>query len=107
MLVSRSRIFLICDFHIDALYFCQIAPDLILNRAKAIENNVLSNNGGLTAAYKSKIRTLYVNLKDKNNPGLRESVVSGSLPVVRFCAMTSQVSIEISQSINKDEFDLC
>lgn len=42
--------------------------------------------------YKNKIRTLYVNLKDKNNPGLRENVVSGNLSVSRFCTMSSQVS---------------
>ncbi|KAH9840168.1 transcription factor S-II, central domain-containing protein, partial [Rhodofomes roseus] len=30
------------------------------------------------------------NLKDKNNPTLRESVVSGDLPVQRYCKMSSQ-----------------
>ena len=44
----------------------------------------------MTAAYKSKIRSLFVNLKDKNNPGLRESVVAGDLAVTRFVKMTSQ-----------------
>ncbi|KAI0710826.1 transcription elongation factor [Earliella scabrosa] len=75
----------------DALVFDSGAPsELILSRAKDIEKTVLNDNGGTTAAYKAKIRSLFVNLKDKNNPGLRESVISGDLPVSRFCKMTSQ-----------------
>ncbi|KAJ3486092.1 hypothetical protein NLI96_g4494 [Meripilus lineatus] len=75
----------------DALAFDSGAPsEQLLTRAKAIESAVLQDNGNTSAAYKSKIRSLYVNLKDKNNPTLRESVVSGDLPVARFCKMTSQ-----------------
>ncbi|KAI0354411.1 transcription elongation factor [Trametes cingulata] len=75
----------------DALVFDSGAPsELIITRAKEIEKTVLNDNGGTTAAYKSKMRSLYINLKDKNNPGLRESVVSGDLPVSKFCKMTSQ-----------------
>ncbi|EKM51072.1 uncharacterized protein PHACADRAFT_263043 [Phanerochaete carnosa HHB-10118-sp] len=74
----------------DALAFDSGAPsEQILGKAKAIEAAALTDNGGVTAAYKAKIRTLFVNLKDKNNPGLRESVVAGDLPVTRFCKMTS------------------
>ena len=43
---------------------------------------------------------MYVNLKDKNNPTLRESVVSGDLPVARFCKMTSQVWSTTKQSVS-------
>ncbi|KAJ3000425.1 hypothetical protein NUW54_g6789 [Trametes sanguinea] len=74
----------------DALVFDSGAPELILTRAKEIEKTVLNDNGGTTAAYKAKIRSLYVNLKDKNNPGLRESVVSGDLAVSKFCRMSSK-----------------
>ncbi|KAL6303618.1 transcription elongation factor [Sparassis latifolia] len=75
----------------DALAFDSGAPtELIFSRAKSIESAVVSEFGGTTAAYKSKIRSLFVNLKDKNNPGLRESVVTGDLPVQKFCKMTSQ-----------------
>ncbi|KAH9895904.1 transcription elongation factor [Cubamyces lactineus] len=75
----------------DALVFDSGAPsDLILQRAKEIEKTVLNDNGGTSAAYKAKIRSLYVNLKDKNNPTLRESVVSGDLAVAKFCRMSSQ-----------------
>ena len=66
--------------------------ELTVSRAKEIEKIVLTDNGGTTAAYKAKIRSLFVNLKDKNNPGLRSSVVSGDLAVSKFCKMSSQVS---------------
>jgi len=75
----------------DALASDSGAPtEQILSRAKAIESTILADNGGVTAAYKAKIRSLYVNLKDKNNPSLRENIVTGDLSVARFCKMTSQ-----------------
>lgn len=69
------------------------ASDLILKRAIAIEAEVEQNCNGTNAEYKAKIRSLFVNLKDKNNPGLRESVVSGDITPTRFSNMTSQVRI--------------
>ena len=81
----------------DALALDSGSPsEQITTRAKGIESAVFNEFGGTTAAYKSKIRSLFVNLKDKNNPGLRESVVSGDLPVQRFAKMTSAVRIYIS-----------
>ena len=81
----------------DALALDSGAPsEQITTRAKGIESAVFNEFGGTTAAYKSKIRSLFVNLKDKNNPGLRESVVSGDLPVQRFAKMTSAVRTYIS-----------
>jgi len=76
----------------DALASDSGAPsDQILSRAQGIEATVLKEfNNKTTAAYKSKIRTLFVNLKDKNNPTLRESVVSGYISVERLCQMSSQ-----------------
>ena len=68
-----------------------IAIDQILSKAKGIEAIIYTDHNGTTAAYKSKIRSLFVNLKDKNNPSLRESFVSGELSVQRFCKMSSQV----------------
>jgi transcription elongation factor S-II len=68
-------------------------------RAKGIEQTILKDNNGVTAAYKAKIRSLFVNLKDKNNPTLRERVVSGDLPVERFCKMTSQVRFRLTPAI--------
>jgi len=64
--------------------------DLILKRAVAIEAEVVKNCYGTNQEYKAKIRSLFVNLKDKNNPGLRESVASGDISATRFSSMTSQ-----------------
>jgi len=64
--------------------------DLILQRARTVEETVCKDCRGTTAAYKSKIRTLFVNLKDKNNPGLRRSVTAGDIPAQTFARMTSQ-----------------
>ncbi|CCL98876.1 uncharacterized protein FIBRA_00883 [Fibroporia radiculosa] len=75
----------------DALASDSGAPsEQIMSRAKSIESTVLAEFSGTTGEYRSKIRTFFVNLKDKNNPGLRESVISGELPVQKFCRMSSQ-----------------
>jgi transcription elongation factor S-II len=76
-------------------YILLVAADLIQKRAEAIERAVYDEHGGTNVQYKNKIRMLFVNLQDKNNPGLRESVVSGDLSVDRFTKMTSAVSIEV------------
>jgi len=64
--------------------------DLILQRARTVEETVCKDCKGTTATYKSKIRTLFVNLKDKNNPGLRRSVTAGDIPALTFARMSSQ-----------------
>lgn len=51
---------------------------------------------GTTPTYKSKIRMLFVNLKDKNNPDLRQSVTAGDVPAQTFARMTSQVRLSYS-----------
>ena len=80
-----------------------IANDLILKRSTAIEHTVFADFGHATnKQYKDKMRSLYLNLKDKNNPGLRESVVSGSLAVSKFCRMSSQVGEELSFYVECD-----
>jgi transcription elongation factor S-II len=74
----------------DALASDSGAPsEQILKPAKAIENCVHSQYSGTTAEYKAKIRSLFVNLKDKNNPSLRESIVSGDLSAEKFSKMSS------------------
>jgi len=75
----------------DGMVYDSGAPvEQILKRAQGLEKAVLQKFGGTTADYKSKIRSLFVNLKDKSNPGLRESVVSGELSVEKLSTMTSQ-----------------
>ncbi|KAJ7235082.1 transcription elongation factor [Mycena haematopus] len=75
----------------DAIASDSGAPvDLLLNKAKAIEAAVFQDLGGTANPYPTKMRSLFVNLKDKNNPGLREAVANGDIPVERFVKMTSQ-----------------
>lgn len=70
---------------------CWLAVELIVEKASGIESATYEHFGGTTAGYKSKIRSLFVNLKDKNNPGLRESIVSGEIPFEKLPTMTSEV----------------
>lgn len=39
--------------------------------------------------YKTKLRSKYLNLKDKNNPQLRGAVLEGSISAKQFCTMTA------------------
>lgn len=84
-LVSRSRTLS------SLLLTPNIASDLIMSRAKAVEAAVFVQFGVVDAGYKGKIRSLFVNLKDKGNPSLRENIVSGDLSAERFSKMTSEV----------------
>ncbi|KAI7954223.1 hypothetical protein MJO28_006770 [Puccinia striiformis f. sp. tritici] len=73
----------------DALIFDSDAPaDLIYDRAIAIELEVDKKND--STGYKNKMRSLIFNLRDKNNPGLRESVVSGEISASKLCVMGPQ-----------------
>ncbi|KAK0502258.1 transcription elongation factor [Armillaria luteobubalina] len=75
----------------DSLAFDSNAPsDLILKRAQAVEKGVYDLRGTADAEYKGKIRSLFVNLRDKGNPSLRESVISGDVPAERLATMTSE-----------------
>ncbi|KAL4062433.1 transcription elongation factor S-II [Scleroderma yunnanense] len=64
--------------------------DMIINRAKGVEQAVYALFGSANPEYKGKIRSLFVNLKDKGNPSLRESIVSGELSPEKFSRMTSE-----------------
>jgi len=68
-----------------------IANDLIAQRAVAVENAVAEELGVNSGGYRAKIRSLFVNLKEKSNPSLRESVVSGDISATKFAKMTSEV----------------
>ncbi len=64
----------------------------ILRKAQAIEQQVLADFGHNTGKeYKDKMRSLFLNLKDKSNPSLREGVVDGDIPVAKLCKMSPQV----------------
>ncbi|KAF8987246.1 RNA polymerase II elongation factor [Haplosporangium bisporale] len=67
--------------------------DRLLKKAINIESVVfqkLSPDGSPSQNYKAKIRSFFMNLRDKNNPKLREAVVDGDVPVEEFCEYTTQ-----------------
>jgi len=75
----------------DALASDSAAPiKQVTDRATRIEGTVFAEFKTSTGGYRGKMRSLYLNLKEKSNPGLRASVVSGDLKVERFCTMTTQ-----------------
>jgi transcription elongation factor S-II len=67
--------------------------DLLMKRAVKIETILFEEFGGVTEGYKNKVRSLILNLKNKKNPGLRESVVSGELSLKDLCTMSIEVSV--------------
>ena len=78
----------------------------MLSISRAVEKSVLELMGGTTAEYKSKIRSLFVNLKDKANPALRASIVDGSLAPEKFARMTSQVRFPFYLLCQNHELDI-
>lgn len=62
----------------------------ILSTALAVETAVFSVSKRTDQSYKTKIRSLYLNLKDKKNPNLRRRVISGDISPERISTMTSQ-----------------
>ncbi|XP_009151083.1 uncharacterized protein LOC103874412 isoform X1 [Brassica rapa] len=67
--------------------------------ASKIELELFKLFEGVNKKYKEKGRSLLFNLKDKNNPELRESVMSGKISPERLCSMTAEelASKELSQ----------
>ncbi|KAF2468206.1 transcription elongation factor [Lindgomyces ingoldianus] len=64
-------------------------PEDVLSVAKATEAAAFANADSLTNdTYKTKIRSLFQNLKNKSNPGLRKRVLSGEITPKRFVIMT-------------------
>ncbi|CAL9165382.1 unnamed protein product [Musa hybrid cultivar] len=64
-----------------------------------IEAELFRLFGGVNKKYKEKGRSLLFNLKDRNNPELRERVLSGAIAPERLCTMTIEelASEELSQ----------
>ncbi|XVF34445.1 hypothetical protein REPUB_Repub18cG0059500 [Reevesia pubescens] len=67
--------------------------------AYQIEAELFKFFGGVNKKYKEKGRSLLFNLKDRNNPELRERVMSGEIPPERLCSMSAEelASKELSQ----------
>jgi len=71
-------------------------PELL---ASKIEAELFKLFGGVNKKYKEKGRSLLFNLKDRNNPELRERVMFGQIPPEQLCSMTAEelASKELSQ----------
>ncbi|RDX61060.1 PHD finger protein 3, partial [Mucuna pruriens] len=67
--------------------------------ASRIEEELFKLFGGVNKKYKEKGRSLLFNLKDRNNPELRERVMFGEIPPEQLCSMTAEelASKELSQ----------
>lgn len=67
------------------------SPDDIIPVARSIESAAFSSHKQETSAsYKAKMRSLYMNLKMKENAELRADVFSGRIEAERFVGMTSE-----------------
>lgn len=65
------------------------APSTIFKRASEVERAAFSEFGPeIAEAYRSKMRSLYQNLKNKSNPALRKRVLTGEIAPERFVVMT-------------------
>ncbi|XP_073050930.1 uncharacterized protein [Primulina eburnea] len=69
------------------------------NVAVKIESELFKLFGGVNKKYKEKGRSLLFNLKDRNNPELRERVMSGEISPEKLCSMTAEelASKELSE----------
>ncbi|KAL6533880.1 hypothetical protein OROHE_013713 [Orobanche hederae] len=69
------------------------------NLAFKIEAELFKLFGDVNKKYREKGRSLLFNLKDRNNPDLRESVMSGEISPERLCSMSAEelASKELSQ----------
>ncbi|XP_050366271.1 uncharacterized protein LOC126784806 [Argentina anserina] len=77
----------------------QVAVQSPEQLAFEIEAQLFKLFGGVNKKYKEKGRSLLFNLKDRNNPELRERVMSGDITPERLCSMTAEelASKELSE----------
>lgn len=61
----------------------------IISLCRSIEVCLFEEFGNTEAAYKAKFRTKYLNLKDKNNNALRQSLRSCRINAEHFCKMSA------------------
>jgi transcription elongation factor S-II len=64
---------------------------IVLKKAENVEKYVYDQFRAVNAQYKSRIRMLVSNLKDKGNPDLKKNVLSGKLDAEEFSKMTAEV----------------
>ncbi|KAJ1941768.1 transcription elongation factor TFIIS [Kickxella alabastrina] len=78
--------------------------EILLQRSSGIELVEFEKaESSITTTYKSKIRSLCLNLRDKKNPDLRNSVVLGIITPKHLCNMTSEEMApkELQMAIDK------
>ncbi|ORY19372.1 transcription factor S-II, central domain-domain-containing protein [Clohesyomyces aquaticus] len=86
-------------------------PSDVLAVAKSVEAAAFANtNNATNDTYKTKIRSLFQNLKNKSNPGLRKRVLSGEIAPKRFVVMThdelkSEERRELDKAIEKENMN--
>ncbi|KAJ3277376.1 RNA polymerase II elongation factor [Borealophlyctis nickersoniae] len=68
-----------------------IAAEKVLKIAETIEQrtHILHGDSADKSEYKARIRTLFMNLKDKHNPELRENVLKGTIKPEAFAEMST------------------
>jgi transcription elongation factor S-II len=67
-----------------------VNPDeLVIETAHDIEAALFTEFSSTSPAYKAKFRSKYLNLKDKSNPILRQSLLDSTLSAERFNEMTT------------------
>ncbi|KAI2641094.1 transcription elongation factor s-ii [Xylaria nigripes] len=71
--------------------------ETVLVKATAVEAAAFKAYKGETQAYKEKIRSLFQNLKVKNNFDLGRNVMSGAIPPEKFVVMTSKQLQSVEQ----------
>lgn len=65
---------------------------VLLEKAKLVEKGFYNAVGTKTDdAYRSKIRGVILNLKDKTNPALRDGIVRGEISAIDICNMSKEV----------------
>lgn len=72
----------------NATTYSKMARDLAIQLEKLLFQG--SNLKADDAAYRSKFRSKYLNLREKTNPQLRQGLLKGHISVARFMAMTTQ-----------------
>ncbi|KAL9044790.1 MAG: hypothetical protein Q9214_002096 [Letrouitia sp. 1 TL-2023] len=83
-----------------------VPPQTIISIASTVESAAFTVHGPESApAYKSKIRSLFQNLKNKMNPSLRVRVLSGEITPEKFVVMTHEELRSAEQKAQDREYE--
>lgn len=83
--------------------FACLDSEVILKRSKDIESSTYKNISDV-GQYRAKMRSLYLNLKDKSNPALRASVISGTIDSTLLWSMSPQDMASAEKKAELAEF---